>query len=98
MEKDYGKVTFNGKEYTLTQDAYYEYDEFGGYYTANAKMTQPIIDDYGDEVKCSVKWDIKDDYDSAEQEEEDACDWDSPSGVHIDCYWLNGEFNHSEDI
>ena len=68
--KDYGKVTFEGKEYTLTQEAYYQAGE--GKYMASA------IDAEGNEY--NVWWTIT----NPDAEEEcDMCDWDEPESVEM---------------
>lgn len=66
--KDYEKVTFEGKEYTLTQEAYYQAGE--GKYTASA------IDAEGNEY--NVWWTITN---PDAEEESDMCNWDEPESV-----------------
>ena len=72
------QVTFNGKTYTLAQDAHYSNgneDE----YQANA------IDDFGND--CTVYWNIKADINRDTAEESDMCDWGNP--VRVDIYFFD---------
>lgn len=71
---DYGKVTFNGKDYTLTQQPYVDgYDNNVRYYAS-------AVDANGEEYK--VAWKVKSNIDINEIEDEsDACDWDKPVDV-----------------
>ncbi len=69
-------ITFEGKTYTLTQDAYY---------FENREYTAKAVDADGREFQ--VYWTITNpDYDESEWED-DACDWDTPSRVEA----LDGE-------
>lgn len=74
MKKDYGTTLFEGKEYTLTQDAYYA--EGRGQYTAHA------VDEDGNEYM--IYWNIvaeanEDGY--YECEEDEMCDWDEADEI-----------------
>jgi hypothetical protein len=97
LEQEHGAVEYRGITYVLVEDAYYEHNGGNEYYQASAKRVPPIIDDDGGEVDCIVRWDILDDYEP-NGDASDACDWNSPAGVHIDGYWLNGAYNQSQDI
>ena len=88
---NYGKITYEGKEYTLTQQAYIAGMNEEPYYLANA------IDNKGNEYE--VKWELneytREKYDEIEkqielgkepnyslvEDESDACDWDCPINV-----------------
>ena len=89
--EDYGRVEFEGKEYTLSQQPYIDGGTNGfhrPYYTATA------IDQEGNDVR--VKWAIKEVYfnedgnlrDAQDDEmmeyveEADMCDWDAPVEVY----------------
>ena len=88
IKKDYGTVEFEGKTYTLTQDAYAEnYGTDGAvrYYAA-------AVDADGNEYL--VTWETTEQWDEAQEEyketsevngyiedESNACDWDSPIEV-----------------
>jgi hypothetical protein len=75
MKRDYGKVTFNGKEYTLQQDAYADnYMDRICYFATAA-------DSEGNNYK--VMWELKDPENYAELEDEsEACDWDDAAEVN----------------
>lgn len=88
MNKDYGTVTFNGKVFALTQDAYFDnYGTDGGVrYYASAVDT--------DGNKYLVAWGTTEKWNEAQQEykvtgevngciedESNACDWDNPVSV-----------------
>lgn len=67
------KIVFEGKEYTLIQDAYI--DGVPGekpFYRANAVDTEGKL--------YEIRWDVKDNWEEIEDESE-MCDWDSPKGV-----------------
>lgn len=98
LREKFGSVNYKGVEYILKQDAYYSHDDFDGHYEAAALRNPPIMDDDDEEVNIKVLWDIIDDYDPQETEEADACEWDAPASIHIDCYWLNNQFVPSSDI
>lgn len=82
----YGIINFNGKEYALTENAYYEsgygrgFSEFftdveSGkmeYYTAQA------VDESGNNYK--IKWKITN---PDAELEEDMCDWDNADAVEL---------------
>ena len=71
---DFGKVTFEGREYQLTEQA--QADNFGTQgevrYYANA------IDEFGDRYR--VVWETID-FIFEGEDEEDACDWEHPIDV-----------------
>ena len=69
MLSEYGSVLFEGEEYELTQQAYYN-EATGNEYQAHA------FDKNGEEFY--VFWDIKN---PNAEEEEDMCDWDNPTRV-----------------
>ena len=89
--KNYGTVTYKGKEYMLTQQAYITGTNEEPYYLANA------IDSEGNEYE--VEWylnkDTKEAYDEIErqrelgevpnyslvEDESNACDWDNPTEI-----------------
>lgn len=75
--KDYGFgiVEFEGKEYTLTQDAYIDgsADETP-YYRAMAEDAE------GNEYE--VFWDVLENWKEIEDEQE-MCDWDNPAKVEL---------------
>ena len=66
---EYGSVLFEGEEYELTQQAYYN-EATGDEYQAHA------FDKNGEEFY--VFWNIKN---PEAEEEEDMCDWDNPECV-----------------
>ena len=88
---NYGTVTHNGKEYTLTQQAYIVGSNEDPYYIANA------TDSKGNEYE--VEWELNEHtrkmYNEIErqieaggapnyslvEDESDACDWDNPIDV-----------------
>lgn len=74
-------VKFEGKEITLTQEAYLTGTQEAPYYEATG------TDQEGNEV--TVKWEIKPQWLSEDgtlngelEDESDACDWDSPVEVY----------------
>ncbi|MDW0112195.1 hypothetical protein QT711_03295 [Sporosarcina saromensis] len=74
------KVTFEGIEYTLTQEAYLTGTHGNPYYEASG------IDADGNEV--TVTWEIKDHWLDKDgilngllEDESEACDWDNPMSV-----------------
>ena len=66
-------VTYNGRHFTPTQDAYLAGTMDNPYYTAEAigADCQGYI----------INWAIKADYNPAEGDESDACDWAHPSSI-----------------
>lgn len=79
-ETEMEKVTFEGIEYTLTQQAYITGTHENPYYEASA------IDSEGNEV--TVTWDIKEHWLNEDgalngllEDEGEACDWDNPVSV-----------------
>ncbi len=67
------KINFEGKTYTLTQDAYIDGPAEGTpYYRAMA------IDQEGNEYE--VTWEVVENWEQIEDESE-MCDWDSPASV-----------------
>lgn len=74
------KVNFEGKEYTLTQEAYLTGTHENPYYEASG------IDSEGNEV--TITWEIKEHWLNNEgalngllEDEGEACDWDNPVSV-----------------
>ena len=68
------QVKFNGKIYTLTQDAYYSNGNTGEYQAS-------AIDKLGNEYM--IYWTIREDIDQNTAEEDEMCNWDEPSRVEI---------------
>lgn len=69
---NYGKVTYEGKEYILIQQAYIAGTNEEPYYLATA------IDNEGNEYE--VEWELNEDAGLVE-DESTACDWDRPVDV-----------------
>ena len=65
----------NGTEITLMQAAYLAGTEEQSYYCASAQ------DEEG--TWYEVRWQILADYDPAEGDEGDACDWYNPSSIEL---------------
>lgn len=80
LREEFGNVFKDGKEYILTQYAYFDgvYDE--EYYAASA------IDEDG--RGYLIRWEILEDYDPASQYEETACDWKNPSEIIQTSGWV----------
>jgi hypothetical protein len=70
MTKGYGTVKFEGKEYNLTQDAWYDNGRYVAYAT----------DAEGNTVR--VYWDILPGHEDDEWEDE-MCDWSKPADVNV---------------
>lgn len=74
MERNFGTVTFEGKTYTLTQDAYINN------YLDRACYFASAADEEGNQYK--VRWEIRDSFDAfSNDDESDACDWFNPADV-----------------
>lgn len=88
MDNNYGTVEFEGKTYTLTQDAYannYGTDGAVRYYAAAVGA---------DGNRYMVEWETSEEWDAAQddykatgevsgyiEDEQNACDWDNPISV-----------------
>lgn len=87
MNKDYGTVTFDGKLYTLTQDAYADNYENRTCYFACAEDADG--EGYRVRWETTIEWDereaayVASDYDPwfANEDEANACDWENPVEV-----------------
>lgn len=77
------EVEYEGKKYALTQEAYITGTPGNEYYTAEAICMGDGVDEYGEILTYTVKWDILEDYNPENEEEEYACDWESPKSVEI---------------
>ena len=67
------KVSFEGKEYTLTQQAYIDGPADG---TPVYKAT--AVDQEGNEYE--VEWEVRENWEEIE-DESDMCDWENPVSV-----------------
>jgi hypothetical protein len=74
MNNNYGSVTFDGKTYNLTQDAYINN------YLDRACYFASATGDDGETYR--VRWEIRDEFEQMSNDDEsEACDWDNPADV-----------------
>lgn len=94
--ENHGKVTYNGIEYMLIEEAYA--DQWGAVrptYSARAVKADEEPDCYGNRTEYLITWNVKDDFiffDSYELkwyyiggedevQESDLCDWETPDKI-----------------
>ena len=87
LKKAYGTTKFDGREYTLTQQAYIEYDSRTGmdHYIANAICEDDKQDEYSTIPSYQIIWEIPEAtleyWADGGDDEGSACDWDNPDEV-----------------
>lgn len=85
-------ISYEGRNYTLIGDAILTNHQFRAVYEAKAVETNSTPDAEGWQTAYTVRWEISEDYNPEYQEEDSACDWDSPDTVEE-----SGEYNHSDN-
>lgn len=86
-----GEVEFNGDTYLLTQEPYINGGSYNGgvhydspvHYAACAVRLGDEIDENNEAPIYDMTWKLNPDYDPAQQEEADACDWEHPATVEF---------------
>ena len=86
-----GEVEFNGDTYLLTQEPYINGGGYNGgvhydspvHYAACAVRLGDKIDENNEAPIYDMTWKLNPDYDPAQQEEADACDWEHPATVEF---------------
>lgn len=91
MKNDNGYFQQDGKEYILTQQAYLDGTNDHPYYKAVAICTADKADDDAWQPAYEVRWELREDYNTADMGEDMACDWDNPDRVRE-----IGEYNFAE--
>lgn len=75
LREKFGGIRKNGKEYVFTQNPYID----GTYYETAYYIANAIGAEDGEEY--AIEWEIREEYDPEWNNEDEACDWDNPSGI-----------------
>ncbi len=83
LAKENGHFSYDGKKFVLLQQAYITGPVDGPYYEASAIAPEDGLDEYGlYPVYLTTWYPLQSWLDGDQEDEGDACDWDSPDDVN----------------